>query len=398
MKDENRQSANPEEVNMRTKSSPFIPHPSSLSRGFTLVELLVVIAIIGVLVSILIPVVGKVRRSSQEAATRALIGQIDAACQAYYSDFNSYPGPLSPVFMASADQNFPNGNGLVDVSNNDPMTSGTSGPGFNGVGGQRITGSENLVLGLMGGLQVDRPSDIGNPASVQFQFNKESVGLGATRFNAKRPGRAITYLQNVNLSKGKFTDDMILKDANGNEITDLNNGSNPSKDTAIPEILDSFSEAMPILYMRARKGGAYDTAAGNPAVNNNNVVVDQTGAPSLRGQYNLLEIAPYTQSSIGVGKLVKLGQYKGHPAAPKGYPHGLISIDLASTLGSKTAASAYPYNAYAYFTEPGSDDGSSTRLQKHRARKQDAYILISAGVDRVYGTEDDLTNFGDVLP
>ncbi len=31
-------------------------------------------------------------------------------------------------------------------------------------------------------------------------------------------------------------------------------------------------------------------------------------------------------------------------------------------------------------------------------RQKDGYILISAGPDRVYGTTDDLTNFGPVSP
>ncbi len=29
------------------------------------------------------------------------------------------------------------------------------------------------------------------------------------------------------------------------------------------------------------------------------------------------------------------------------------------------------------------------------ARQKDRYVIISAGVDRIYGTRDDLTNFGD---
>ncbi len=47
----------------------------------------------------------------------------------------------------------------------------------------------------------------------------------------------------------------------------------------------------------------------------------------------------------------------------------------------------YPYDAYPYFTDPN----NSTQ-----PRQKDGYILICAGPDGVYGTEDDITSFGSV--
>jgi hypothetical protein len=40
----------------------------------------------------------------------------------------------------------------------------------------------------------------------------------------------------------------------------------------------------------------------------------------------------------------------------------------------------------------------SSSAANPQARKKDEYILISAGPDRVYGTPDDITNFGQVTP
>jgi hypothetical protein len=49
----------------------------------------------------------------------------------------------------------------------------------------------------------------------------------------------------------------------------------------------------------------------------------------------------------------------------------------------------YPYDTYPYFTNPSIPN---------TARSKDGYILISAGADRVYGTNDDICSFGSVVP
>src|SRR5689334_3166997 len=60
--------------------------------GFTLVELLVVIGIIAILVGILIPVVSRVRTQAQVTATNARMVQISSAIQAYFMEWQAYPG------------------------------------------------------------------------------------------------------------------------------------------------------------------------------------------------------------------------------------------------------------------------------------------------------------------
>src|SRR4051812_12032191 len=81
---------------MRTPTRTAAPtlSPRFQRRGFTMIELLVVIGIIVVLMSILIPAVGRVQLQARIADTRAQIQKISSAMENYYKDNNAYPGPL----------------------------------------------------------------------------------------------------------------------------------------------------------------------------------------------------------------------------------------------------------------------------------------------------------------
>lgn len=67
--------------------------PEADIRAFTLIELLTVIAIIGILASILIPVVGKVRENAKRAHCSSNVRQVALAILTYESEVGVLPGP-----------------------------------------------------------------------------------------------------------------------------------------------------------------------------------------------------------------------------------------------------------------------------------------------------------------
>jgi prepilin-type N-terminal cleavage/methylation domain-containing protein len=310
--------------------------------AFTLIELLVVISIIAILLTILVPVIGNIRKRAQAVNTQAGIAQLEALISAYQGDFKAYPGPIPNTQLRGA------------APNN--ITFKT--PGLVGSGPQ-ITMAENLFLGLQGGLVVTRP--IIDPLNPQIQYDANLAGKGPQALGPI-PKQYPPYGESTDYSlvDGHYTDEVVPAGID---------------DSSIPEYLDRFPNRMPILYLRARAGVV--TTAGQVVV---------TPLPSTAAQYDQTQVTPYTAQTggswIGVGKEndgeLRAGLTSRDAAY---YAHGFNTApNVAANL-----ASEYPYNINAALKNAAFAD---------TPKMKDKYILISAGVDRIYGTKDDITNFG----
>lgn len=369
-------------------------HPGSLRRGFTLVELLIVIGIIVLLISVMIPVVSKVRGTAQNAQAQTFITQIARAVESYELDHKSFPGPLTNTEVYNDDN--PLGTTLVIDT-----TASTGGFATAPFDVKKVTMPENLVLGLLGGLKRDQTA---YPNKVVY--DPRLIGGGAFSLNASgSTKRSKAYMEAVNLS---------WRDESGSKSGKYQDEAGSADDTIIPEFVDTYPDPMPILYLRAKRGAV--AKAGTLDEKNNAIVTYDLASHSNRvGQYDLHQIMAYTNPnggrSIGVGRkyLAAVGWGTTPPV------HGLSTtvtpaVDLKTTTqdyGTSVPGVTYryPYDGYAYFrnqglSTPKETDGTNygdlTKPRIDVPHQKDGYILISAGLDRIYGTRDDVTNFGTV--
>lgn len=322
-------------------------------RGFTLIELMVVIGIIVLLAAILLPVVSQVRQTSYNTTTAAQIQRIAQACQQYYHDFNSYPGPIANANLLGGSNPIAPATLMQNVTNNN--------------GGNGITSSENLVLGLFG--YLDPPRAGASPAIPNYNGNTT-----ATTTTANPPAHDVLSLNPLRPAKYSYID-FVPSELSGGSAGPLEALTRVTiTDTNVPEFVDRFPGPLPILYIRAFVGGTAMPQADKQDVNGGAAV-----------QYNYLELSAYgcnIQTATGA-KVVMLDN--NYFTSLTAQPLSDAASPYTDWNGMNPVPGSSPATYNGYLTNPNLGGGAAGGT----VRGKDGFILLSAGKDRIYGTTDD---------
>lgn len=303
--------------------------------GFTIIEILVVVGIIAILVGILVPALSMVKNTAREVKQKAQFTAIDLGLAAFRNDTGDYPPSnwWNPA-MPAAPQDYCGAQKLAEAMVGWDLL------GFHPDSAWRADG-----LDSQGGPGTYDPQKV-NPMSVSMQKRKgryiELEAANAFRLGESVPGaRDGLFMDTSPLAKNTY----VLCD-----IFEV-----PERKIRLSN-RESVTPGTPILYYRA-----------NPA----NKTISAPALPEGR-TYNLRDNLPL----IGLGRLADAAQ---PPASRRWHPlHPLAPVDPRIPS---------PVDFYEYIRDPKIE-------AQPWPHKPDSYILISAGPDGLYGTDDDLCNFG----
>lgn len=314
----------------------------SKTRGFTVVELLTTIAIIGILIGLLIPALGLIRKTAFKVKQKSQFNTIAIGLEAYQLDFGVYP----------------------------PSSHLDSGPELGYGGAQKL--AEALVGWDAYGVhpktefRPDGMADINNNGFDERIYIDGVVITVTTDITDGNTGQVLlTAQENRQIRKGPYLE---LEAANAVRLSDIYdfNGSTVLPNVANEDnyvLTDMFGKVtnkttgrktgMPILYYKANRNGIH---------HDHNI----WNFPSPVNTYEVRDNMPFFESQAPFGN---------NPAHP-----------LRVSAGNSTAQVFYDRTANPNFP---SSDIPSTR----RPYRSESYILHSAGPDGLYGTMDDIFNF-----
>jgi prepilin-type N-terminal cleavage/methylation domain-containing protein len=302
--------------------------------GFTLVELLTVLAIVAMLIGLLIPSLTMIRNTARRAKQKSQLTEIGLALTAFRNDYGDYP----PSYWHPI--NSPDYCGAQKLAE---ALLGWDLLGFHPRSAWRADGYDGLALN--GPLTYD-------PDQVR---DNDVDGIPDTYGERKGP-----YLELATTNAFRLCNNPVRQDPDGlfiNPTTQLNpdryvicDSFGVRKITIAPG--ETAKAGTPILYYKA-----------NTSSKNINLMPLNNRIYDARDNQRLVELGSLTKD--------------GTP----GTPHPLEQF----------VGGDYPV-FYDYDYKGGIRDPKVTA--RPWPYRPDSYILISAGADGLYGTEDDICNFG----
>jgi prepilin-type N-terminal cleavage/methylation domain-containing protein len=345
----------------------------NLRRAFTLVELLVVIGIIALLIGIGTPAIQGARNAAKNTGTANRFKDITQACELFNNDYQRYPqsggeNPFRPAGSAhylsgaqwlAMQLSGVDGLGYIDVNTTDRRAEGGGNP--------------NTID------HIDRAAWYAPATEGRFRSLRNAPYLQADSSWFETPQRE------MELEGGNFDLSPQSLAANvGGSGDDLRN-------YRLPYYEDYFNR--PILYYAANIGALSPFSTGNGRPSPQDMGSGATSSPA--GLYDQTDNAAWTGSDAnqGVANRVDRGTAFGKPREPDGFAGHKIRR-LGYTRGSVERPAPETFAGFVYDQDVFNQTAGSGRAGRVVPKNPDRFLLISAGKDGLYGTNDDVVNFG----
>ena len=348
--------------------------PTSPRVGFTLVELLVVIVVIAILIGLLVPAMGVVRKTAKNAATKAVHQTLSTGIELFRSDDRF--GGTYPPSASDWDSDEIGNRYVMSPYTNQEIT---------------ITGAGLLVWALAGADLLGTPgfsvfrTDGSSPSTTWGEDTGSIAGTGVTdspayALNVNREpihGRAAPYVDTSKVAVSQnqaapgLADFAIPEEQKARQELGL-----AQVTRQYPMFLDAFGN--PVLYWRADRAGRQ--------IDDNNYI--STGL--ARGTYHWADNAPLiTNATVSGGYTTTVEEplvlsSAAGPAPSFGHKLDWEVRDVAPPSGDVPALTPGTFANYIR------DMGVRSKWMPQRA---DSFLLVSPGYDGLFGTADDITNF-----
>ena len=298
-----------------------------------MIELLIVLGIIALLVGLLLPALSTVRNIAKETKQKAQFATIEMALAAFKNDYGDYPpsDPFSWLQDAQEAQNYCGSQKLAEALLGWDLLGFHPNSGWRADGTNRRPHRDPVNPGV-----IHPPGQyfLYNPNSAVDMDKRKGRYLELETANAFRLGYSAP-----NIHDGLYADTgplapntSVLCDVFGTQKVVMANGT-------------TAKAGVPVLYYKANNSGKQILDIYRMA--------DNDGLVFIKEQADLIEDPP------GAGEVL-----------PRNKLAGTITFFENYITDPKITARPWPY-------------------------RPDSYILISAGADGLYGTSDDICNFGN---
>ena len=315
------------------------------ARAFTLIELLVVVAIISLLIAIVTPALQSVRIQARKAQVRSQIASIGKGCEMFNTEFSGFPRSMgrNPFEEASTDV--------------------------------FLSGAQWLALQLVGAdLRGYVKPTVQNDTNADGRIDDEDW-LEWYRLGVNYP-RLSQYVT-VDGKSAQSPEEYLKSNGQAELLpgSSLRDGSEDWSNFKVPFFVDAFN--FPILYYAASK---YEKK--------NAFWIGNTS-----GRFDISDNKGFTGMDGGHGRVPDdedgfdlVGEGKEHPLMWL-WERGNSNVPDPQSEPERTTFAGELYNANIFQT---TKQGNQGRVWPYRP---DSYVLISPGLDGLYGTPDDIRNF-----